>query len=147
MFQPWLEDISVSEARRRFSELLRRIEADPTRGYRILRRDEPVAELRRPRDGRGRLRSATDARRQFSSLLLRIDRNPDAGYRIRVYNRVAAELCGPQPEINSGAALLRLADWAKRHPVRRHKGPPVTSENYKEFLYGHWPPRRSRRRS
>jgi hypothetical protein len=41
-----LQEISLSDARRRLSSLLREIEADPGTGYRILVRKRVVAELR-----------------------------------------------------------------------------------------------------
>jgi antitoxin (DNA-binding transcriptional repressor) of toxin-antitoxin stability system len=43
-----LQEINLSEARRRLSALLREIEADPGAGYRILVRKRVVAELRSP---------------------------------------------------------------------------------------------------
>jgi len=43
-----LQEISLSDARRRLSALLREIEADPGAGYRILVRKRVVAELRSP---------------------------------------------------------------------------------------------------
>lgn len=43
-----LQEISLSDARKRLSALLREIEADPAAGYRILVRKRVVAELRSP---------------------------------------------------------------------------------------------------
>ena len=84
--------------------------------------------------------SLSEARRHFSSLLREIEANPDVGYRILVRKRVVAELRSPQPakgRMNAGAALLKLADEiARRRRPQRTKGPEVTSQNYKEFLYG-----------
>ena len=47
-----MREISVSDARRRLSALLREIEADPDVGYRILVRKRVVAELRSPAPAR-----------------------------------------------------------------------------------------------
>ena len=47
-----LRDISLSDARKRLSAILREIEADPGAGYRILVRKRVVAELRRPAPAR-----------------------------------------------------------------------------------------------
>ncbi len=49
-----LQEISLSDARRRLSALLRKIEADPGAGYRILVRKRVVAELRSPAPARPR---------------------------------------------------------------------------------------------
>ena len=43
-----LREISLSDARKRLSEILREIESDPGTGYRILVRKRVVAELRSP---------------------------------------------------------------------------------------------------
>ncbi|MGA3039806.1 MAG: hypothetical protein ABSF54_03330 [Bryobacteraceae bacterium] len=43
-----LREISLSDARKRLSGILREIEADPGAGYRILVRKRVVAELRSP---------------------------------------------------------------------------------------------------
>jgi len=43
-----LREISLSDARKRLSDILREIEADPGAGYRILVRKRVVAELRSP---------------------------------------------------------------------------------------------------
>ena len=48
VLRPFLREISISEARRRLPSLLREIAADPDVGYRILRRNKPVAELCSP---------------------------------------------------------------------------------------------------
>jgi antitoxin (DNA-binding transcriptional repressor) of toxin-antitoxin stability system len=47
-----LQEISLSDARKRLSSLLREIEADPDAGYRILVRRRVVAELRSPAPAR-----------------------------------------------------------------------------------------------
>lgn len=47
-----LPEISLSDARRRLSDILREIEADPGAGYRILVRKRVVAELRSPAPAR-----------------------------------------------------------------------------------------------
>ncbi len=54
---PFLRDINLTEARRRFSSLLREIEDDPDVGYRIKVRDRVVAELRSPAGRPGRISS------------------------------------------------------------------------------------------
>ena len=46
--RPFLRDISLTEARRRLSSILREIEAEPNIGYQIKVRDKVVAELRSP---------------------------------------------------------------------------------------------------
>jgi hypothetical protein len=43
-----LREISLSEARKNLSAILREIEADPETGYRILVRKRAIAELRSP---------------------------------------------------------------------------------------------------
>jgi antitoxin (DNA-binding transcriptional repressor) of toxin-antitoxin stability system len=47
-----LREISLSDARKNLSALLREIEADPEAGYRILVRKRAVAELRSPAPAR-----------------------------------------------------------------------------------------------
>lgn len=54
-----LPEISLSDARRRLSALLREIEADPGAGYRILVRKRVVAELRSPAPARRKNPGAT----------------------------------------------------------------------------------------
>lgn len=54
-----LREISLSDARRRLSEILREIEAEPGAGYRILVRKRVVAELRSPAPARRRNPGAT----------------------------------------------------------------------------------------
>lgn len=82
----------------------------------------------------------TEARRRLSSILREIEAEPDVGYQIKVRDRVVAELRSPASSrgfINSGAALLRAARKAEK--LMRgapKKKDPVTSENYKEYLYG-----------
>ena len=49
MWRSGLQEIPISEARRRLPQLLREIDRDPEVGYRILVHDRPVAELRSPR--------------------------------------------------------------------------------------------------
>lgn len=46
--RPYLTAISLTEARRRLSSILREIEADPDVGYEITVRNKVVAQLRRP---------------------------------------------------------------------------------------------------
>ncbi|MGA2740437.1 MAG: hypothetical protein ABSG65_23745 [Bryobacteraceae bacterium] len=47
-----LREIGISDARKRLSDILREIEADPGAGYRILVRKRVVAELRSPAPAR-----------------------------------------------------------------------------------------------
>ncbi len=90
----------------------------------------------------------SEARAQFPALVQQVESEPDARYRILVRERRVAELRSPEATdgpVTGIAALLRLADEIAKHGVKNRKRPPVTSRNYKEFLYGHWPPRKSRR--
>lgn len=82
----------------------------------------------------------SEARRQFSALLRQIEAEPEVGYRILVRDRVVAELRSPEPRLgrmNAGAVLLKLAEEfaVSRRSPRKRVGE-VTSENYKDFLYG-----------
>ncbi len=54
-----LQEISLSDARRRLSDILREIESDPNTGYRILVRKRVVAELRSPAPARHKNPGAT----------------------------------------------------------------------------------------
>ena len=54
-----LREISLSDARKRLSEILREIEADTSAGYRILVRKRVVAELRSPAPARRKNPGAT----------------------------------------------------------------------------------------
>src|ERR1017187_8156664 len=54
-----LREISLSDARKRLSEILREIEADPGAGYRILVRKRVIAELRSPAPARRKNPGAT----------------------------------------------------------------------------------------
>src|SRR5580658_261599 len=54
-----LREISLRDARKRLSDILREIEADPGAGYRILVRKRAVAELRSPAPARRRNPGAT----------------------------------------------------------------------------------------
>lgn len=82
----------------------------------------------------------TEARRRLSSMLHEIEAEPEVGYQIKVRDKVVAELRSPAAKRgygNAGEALLRAARKAEKL-VRgsSKKKPVVTSENYKEFLYG-----------
>ena len=91
----------------------------------------------------------SEARRRLSALVREIEADPSAGYRLKVRDSVVAELRRPAPGEgcpNAGEALLRAADRIARLHRTKPKGPQVTSENYKEFLYGNWPPADSGRR-
>ena len=82
----------------------------------------------------------TEARRRLPSILREIEAEPEVGYQIKVRDRVVAELRSPAAKRgygNAGEALLRAA----RKAEKLMQGPPrkraaVTSENYKEYLYG-----------
>lgn len=63
--RPFLRDISLTEARRRLSSLLREIEVEPNVGYQIKVRDKVVAELRSPASYRGQT-SAGEALLKFA---------------------------------------------------------------------------------
>ena len=91
---------------------------------------------------------AKEAQRRLSSLVREMERRSDVGYQILVGDRVVAELRNSNEtgRVTGIAALLRLSDEIARRGVKRRKGPPVTSENYKEFLYGNWPPPDPRKR-
>jgi len=82
----------------------------------------------------------SEARRQFSRLLRQIEADPELGYRILVRDRVLAELRSPEPRLgrmNAGAALLKLTqELHLRSPRRVGRRGEVTSENFKDFLYG-----------
>jgi antitoxin (DNA-binding transcriptional repressor) of toxin-antitoxin stability system len=93
----------------------------------------------------------TEARRRFSSILREIEAEPDVGYQIKVRGKVVAELRSPPPKRgykNSGEAMLQLArDAEKLWPAKGRKKDTVTSENYKEFLYGKRSPLLGRKRA
>ena len=81
----------------------------------------------------------SEARRQLSRLLRRIEADPEVGYRILVRDRVLAELRSPEPRLgrmNAGAALLKLTQELPLRSPRRAGRAAVTSENFKDFLYG-----------
>ena len=58
MANPLLRDISLSEARRQLSALLRRIHDQPDIGYRLLVHNRVAAELRSPRSAPGGMSAA-----------------------------------------------------------------------------------------
>jgi len=95
----------------------------------------------------------SEARRRLPSLLREIRQDPDVGYRILVRDQVVAELRRPTPSgarMNAGAALLKAAEKIARSmrtsPRRAARAAEVTSQNYKEFLYGNWRTSGSRKR-
>jgi hypothetical protein len=51
--RPYLREISLTEAGRRLSSLVREMEAEPDIGYQVKVRDRVVAELRSPASSRG----------------------------------------------------------------------------------------------
>jgi len=55
--RPYLREITLTEARRRLSSILREIEAEPNVGYQIRVRDKVVAELRSPASNRAYVNS------------------------------------------------------------------------------------------
>ena len=63
--RPFLREINLTEARRRFSSILREIEAEPDVGYQIKVRGKVVAELRSPASRRGQMNSG-EALLQFA---------------------------------------------------------------------------------
>ena len=82
----------------------------------------------------------SEARRRLPSMLREIEAEPEVGYQIRVRDRVVAELRSPAPQRgygNAGEAMPRAARKTERlmRGVTRKKDS-VTSENYKEYLYG-----------
>jgi hypothetical protein len=93
----------------------------------------------------------TEARRRLSSLVREMEAEPDIGYRIKVRDRIVAELRSPASSrgyVNSGESLLRAARKAEKllRPAPKRKDA-VTSENYKEYLYGKRTPLLGRKRS
>ena len=84
--------------------------------------------------------SLSQARQRLPLLVHEMELNPEVAYRILAHKRAVAELKSPRPRetrLNAGAALLKLAAAiAKRRRFKRAGGPRVTSENYKEYLYG-----------
>ncbi|MBI3697290.1 MAG: hypothetical protein HY238_20945 [Acidobacteria bacterium] len=91
----------------------------------------------------------TEARRRLSSLVRQVANNPEIRYSIVVRNMPVAELRSPdwrRASLSAGAWLLKLSDDFAGRGARRGKGPQVTSQNYKEFLYGNWPPGNTQRR-
>ena len=83
--------------------------------------------------------SLSQARKSLSGLLHEIRLNPEVTYQIAVRNRVVAELKRPAshaPKRNSGAALLSFARAMEKLNAPKPRHLAVTSENYKEYLYG-----------
>jgi hypothetical protein len=93
----------------------------------------------------------TEARRRLSSLVREMEAEPDIGYRIKVRDRIVAELRSPESSrgyLNPGEALLRAARKAEKLMLRApKKKDSVTSENYKEYLYGKRSPLLGRKHS
>jgi hypothetical protein len=93
----------------------------------------------------------SEVRRRLSSILREIEAEPEVGYQIRVRDKVVAELRSPAPKRgygNAGEAMLRAARKAEKlmRGAPRKKDS-VTSENYKEYLYGKRSPLLGRRQA
>ena len=82
----------------------------------------------------------SEARRRLSSILREIEAAPEVGYQIRVRDKVVAELRSPASQRGygeAGEAMLRAARKAEKIMRKSpRKKDSVTSENYKEYLYG-----------
>ena len=92
--------------------------------------------------------SLSAARQKLPALVRELAEDSGLTFRIHLRNRVVAELRAPEPEpgrLVGIAALLKLSDDLARRPRPQSQRPAVTSQNYKEFLYGRWPPAGSRR--
>jgi len=93
----------------------------------------------------------TDARRRLSIMLREIQAEPEVGYQIKIRDKVVAELRSPAVSRgygNAGEAMIRAARKVERlnRGVAR-KSDAVTSENYKEYLYGKRSPLSGRRQA
>ena len=76
MARALLQDISLSEARRQLSALVRQIQGDPDVGYRIVVRKQAVAELRSPAEAPGRIGAAAALLRAGERINRGRPRNP-----------------------------------------------------------------------
>jgi len=93
----------------------------------------------------------SEARRRLSSILREIEAEPEVGYQIKVRDKVVAELRSPAVKRgygNAGEAMLRAARKVEKLMQRvPRKKSQVTSENYKEHLYGKRSPLLRRRQA
>jgi antitoxin (DNA-binding transcriptional repressor) of toxin-antitoxin stability system len=95
-----LQEISLSDARKRLSSLLREIEADPGAGYRILVRKRVVAELRSPAPARRKnpgasmLKLALEMEKLSAPVIDKADAMTAANYKEFLYG--SKPLTGPR---------------------------------------------------